>query len=255
MELSDASLPLLETADVATPAKSAYHSLLGPRSFDVGSHHFDAAVNKASAKSIIPRDQLRKPLEQITAENLRLFGQVVDKISDGAAELERLSNKTEDRVDLQVQEVTRQLAKMRAVMRKLNEGGDAMSDLQQRYEKVISTQADLSSRLDKSAQTLMNQSQPQLSQYEQSWFAEIARTQELLEGTGQARAKSLLGRFSVARDQFDMLKPTLESIREAEEARSRVPRSSPFRSSVGPGSPGQLGFSQVKRVERALTDE
>lgn len=96
----------------------------------------------------------------------------------------------EARLDLQMEEIARQLSKCQAISSKL-EARSAEEDLRARMDRALSTQKDLSARLDKVAQRLMNSSHPELSQLEQAWIAELDRMQDALEyGSKSLKARS-----------------------------------------------------------------
>lgn len=236
--------PLLEADAVPHP----FPSLLAQSPFDVQPRTFTDAVRKAQLGAAVPSDQARKPLTNVSPESLRALSHIFDRFSAAVRDISTTSSKVEARLDLQVEEIGRQMQKCQAISQKL-EARQKEEDLKTRMQRALETQHDLSARLDKVAQRLMNQSHPELSQQEQAWIAELDRMQEALD----YGSKSLKGRADVAASQLALLRPTLESIKLEQERRARGTSSSPFRPQT-PSSPS-LGHTQRSRIERALSEK
>jgi hypothetical protein len=145
-------------------------------------------------------------LENITIEDLEAIGKVLRANTDAILEIKRLAGRVEGRADLQVREVGLQLERLRDAMRKvadlrgenpdedeslLGHGtGGSVDEMKQRYDRITRTQHEIASRLAKVQGKLKNTLQPDLSDSERAWQAEMERVAELLDQAGDERNSS-----------------------------------------------------------------
>jgi hypothetical protein len=179
-------------------------SLLHEETFDVPEGAFRDIAQKArqGALQVLAKERIdpRHQLKQIDSNNLRALGSLADVYATAKNDVEKYSDRTESRLEVQVQEVKRQLKRLQDIIRTVKEmRGDAemdptpsedapestsMSALRDRVEQVAAKQEDYIVRLDQVTQTLMAGAHPELSTMESNWISELERMRQLVGGEG-----------------------------------------------------------------------
>lgn len=185
--LSPAKLTTSLPSTPSSSAKSHYVSLLGVEPFTIPPILADRSGLPTKPRVVLPQSN-GKALESITPENLRFIGKTVQSFRSDVRETLSAGATVQARLDLQLKELERQLAKLASVsdlasdLRNGEAGAGGKEGLKSRVERVTETQLGLISRVDKVLQKLMDNHQPLLSDYEQKWFAELKRMKEDVGG-------------------------------------------------------------------------
>jgi hypothetical protein len=176
-------------------------SYLGGQPYNITDKSFDAVIRKL--KGSVQLGHLGgKRIDSVSEEDLKMIGNVMQGYGEAVLELKQLSGRVEGRADLQVKEVALQLQRIKDAMRKVadlrgdssddeDEGllgqgtGGSVDDMKQRYERIVRTQKDLGSRLAQAQGKLINNLQPDLSDTEKAWRAEMERVAEMMKETGE----------------------------------------------------------------------
>lgn len=178
-----------DTPPKARSTELGYVSLLSENRFD-----FDKVL-KSGTKPLDARSALaevpKKPLETIDAATLRALGGAIALVQERTHALDAASEQIEQRLDLQIKEVARQLERVTDLI----EGLNASTGPGERVDQVLARQLVLVSRVDKALQRLMDDQQPILSDVEKRWFQELERLRENVRGAGGiSRSKGLVGK-------------------------------------------------------------
>lgn len=187
-----ASVPDISTRDVGkvNPEKPLYTSLLGteafvpPSPFNKSGPAFPAMRLKASDPS------LSKKEIQVTPETLRLLGTTVQDLRSRVREVVQGGNAIQRRLELQMQELQRQISKVKDLHTR-TERGHQSGHGGERIARVAARQRKLLQRVDRVLQKTMDESETGISQYEEAWLKEM---ETLERGVGVSDNEGLRGR-------------------------------------------------------------
>lgn len=261
----DSSLLIESAADasIAAPPRGlssdppAYLSLLDT-SFVV-----PALLDRRSGVSAVPRLAIKTPSTgkaqlTITPDSLRFIGKTVETLRHEIRDLVAAADSVQNRLELQMKELSRQLGKLRDLsslsnnLRKsiststaaaLGAGGEPLA---QRLQRVSTRQAALLARTDHLLQQLINAHQPLLSTYETKWFDELGRLEREVLGN----ERGLVQRVENIGAKVGELRPALEQMKREEE-QARVIKLGTKRTVAA----DSLGKSQLVKLQSMLTDE
>lgn len=182
---------------------------------------------------------------ELTVANLRFVGGTVDKLDASVRELISAGNSVQERLELHLRELPRQVGKYQSLDGQLGEREAQFATFGERLERVRARQRELERKADRVLQRLVDNSQPDLSSYERRWIEELDRVQAAVRGGGGSTAaggrqdRSLTGRADRLKEQLDVLRPQLEGIKLNE----------------GRKDDGRMGESQRRKIELALAEE
>jgi nucleoporin NUP82 len=194
------------------PSKPAYVSLLGQQPYTIRPEDFDQVLSNLQIRSLIPTGRADQPLQTISSEDLRAFGNITQKFAAAIKEIRSLSSQVEGRLDLQVQEVARQLKRVqeviahtRAVQGKQDrlvrqilpdvDASDNLGYIQQRCKQLVEKQQAMTERLGIAMQNMMDNAHPEISLQEKAWMEDLNEMQREIEGE-EGNDKSLKARVS-----------------------------------------------------------
>lgn len=127
------------------------------------------------------------PLTSITPTLLRSLGTHAATARERAHELSQAGRAIQARVDLQLKELSRQLAAISTPgpsSSALSNHPSALGPLEDRLESVKAMQASLVRRADRVLQRAMDGSSPVVSELERAWFAELEGLEKALGSSG-----------------------------------------------------------------------
>ncbi|SCV72733.1 BQ2448_4270 [Microbotryum intermedium] len=224
------------------------------------------SILASSSKPVLPHQVVPKSLankgalETVTPDSLRFIGKSVEALRTRLGDLVDASDQVQNRIELQLAELGRQLNKVHE-LRKITAGGlikatsgangggdDDERLLKDRIGKVKERQKELLKRTDRILQGLMDRHAPLVSTFERKWFDELKRLEGEIKGgeEGDGDRPGLETRVERLVEKVDMLKPGLEEMKKKEvEAKG------------GAGSYGGavLGVTQLHKVEEKLAEE
>ena len=234
LQLAAISLSLrVDSTDPSTPARldsdpPAYLSLLDTP-FTV------PALFTQRLPSVPHHTTTSAPLS-ITPATLRQIGTTVEDFRHRIRTLVAASDAIQTRLELQMKELARQLAKLSELSRKSDDMRASTGGQQSRLATVSSRQERLLARTDRLLQRLMDGHQPTLSTYETRWFDELGRLEKEIKGGLERRTERVQA-------MLESLLPALEEISKGERAPT-------------PGRNSEvMGDSQVRVMELKLADE
>lgn len=281
----DLTIAAAATVDVPlmTPAKSsestskpAYVSLLVQQPYNVRPEDFERLLIDMQIKSLIPAGRGSQPLQMISAEDLRAFGNITQKFAAAIKQVRSLSLQVEGRLDLQVQEVARQLrrvqeamARTRAVegkndrlVRQMLPTVDATDNLEyvrQRCKQLVDKQEALTERLAKAMQNMMDHAHPEISLQERAWMDDLEKMKREVEG-GEGNEKSLVSRVEAVSFEFrDPVRATHTDFvaqvkTELESLTSKATAAQQADTTDKPAGKG-MGISHLAKIENTLRQE
>jgi nucleoporin NUP82 len=137
---------------------------------------------------------------RVTPDTLRFFSRKVDEIVTGIHGVESAFRQANARVDLQHEELDRQVTKVNEIRVLLGELRGARQDrIESRTHAIQAGQQALIARLDRVLTELMNRANPTLSDHETKWFEELGRIREQVLGAGRYDEASLKARVQAVR--------------------------------------------------------
>lgn len=178
---------------------------------------------------------------ELTIESLRFVGQTVEKLDMSIKSLIGAGNMVQDRLELHLRELPRQVRKYQSLDDKLAERDDSFSSFSDRLERVRTRQWELERKADRVLQALIDNAQPELSVYEQRWIEELDRVKRSVRApvAKQGTDRSLSTRAERLREQLALLKPQFQagSQKDTDHQQNR------------------LGDTQRAKVEATLAEE
>lgn len=191
------------TKKADAPSKPAYVSLLGQQAYTIQPEDYDEILANLQIKSLIPPGRGQQPLQMISAEDLRAFGNITQKFAAAVKEVRSISSQVEGRLDLQVQEVARQLrrvqeviAQTRAVQGKEDrlvrqilpevDSSDNIGYIHQRCKQLVEKQQVMIERLGKAMQNMMDNAHPDISLQERAWMEDLEKMKREVEGENES---------------------------------------------------------------------
>jgi nucleoporin NUP82 len=136
----------------------------------------------------------------LTPDTLRYIGKIVEQITGQIQELHVAQRAAEGRVQLQQEELNRQVAKCRELeqtMARLKQTASQTAGPGSRLERVEETQKGLMKRFDRLLQGLMAKASPELSEQERKWFEELKRMKEEILGRGKYDEGAIVARVKL----------------------------------------------------------
>ncbi|KDE05844.1 hypothetical protein MVLG_03787 [Microbotryum lychnidis-dioicae p1A1 Lamole] len=217
------------------------------------------SILASSSQHVLPRQVVPKSLankgalETVTPDSLRFIGKSVEALRTRLSDLVDASDQVQNRIELQLAELGRQLTKVHE-LRKIIAGGliqdtslnagDEERVLKDRIGKVKERQEVLLKRTDRILQGLMDRHAPSVSTFERNWFDELKRLEGEIEGgkEGEGDGPGLTTRVERLVEKVELLKPGLEEMKKKTE---------------GPSGAGNLvlGGTQLHKVEEKLAEE
>jgi nucleoporin NUP82 len=177
------------------PAEShAYTSLLGTETWE-------PPTSLSSGLPATPRLATPGPKDfRVTPDTLRFFSSKVDEIVTGIHGVESAYRQANARMELQHEELDRQVTKVREIRVLLGELRGARQDrIDARTHAIQAGQQALIARLDRVLAELMKRANPTLSDHETKWFDELGRIREQVLGAGRYDEASLRARVQAVR--------------------------------------------------------
>ena len=177
------------------PAESpAYTSLLGTETWE-------PPTSLSSGLPTTPRLATPGPKDfRVTPDTLRFFSSKVDEIVTGIHGVESAYRQANARMELQHEELDRQVAKVNEIQVLLGELRGARQDrIEARTHAIQAGQQALIARLDRVLAELMKRANPTLSDHETKWFDELGRIREQVLGAGRYDEASLRARVQTVR--------------------------------------------------------
>lgn len=181
---------LLEPAD----SPPAYISLLGTETWK-------PPTSLSSGLPATPRLAMPGSKDfRVTPDTLRFFSSKVDEIVTSTHVVESAFRQVNARVDLQHEELGRQVIKVNEIRVLLGELRGARQDrIDARTHAIQAGQQALVARLDRVLAELMKRANPTLSDHETKWFDELGRIREQVLGAGRYDEASLRARVQAVR--------------------------------------------------------
>lgn len=190
---------LLEPAE----GPPAYTSLLGAESWEPPTSLFSNGL------PVTPR--LATPGSKefcVTPDTLRYFSGKVDEFITCIHGVESAYRQANVRIDLQHEELDRQVAKVSEIWMLLGELRGARQDrIETRTRAIQAGQQTLIARLDRVLAELMKRANPTLSDNETKWFDELGRIREQVLGAGRYDEESLKARGQAVRRDYTFFTP------------------------------------------------
>ena len=173
---------------------SAYISLLGTESWEPPTSLFSGLP--ATPRLATPGSKEFR----VTPDTLRFFSGKVDEFVTRVHGVESAYRQANARIDLQHEELDRQVTKINEIRLLLEELRGARQDRIEARTRAIQTgQQALVTRLDRVLAELMKRANPTLSDNETKWFDELGRIREQVLGAGRYDEESLKARVQAVR--------------------------------------------------------
>ncbi|KAK9767803.1 hypothetical protein K7432_002084 [Basidiobolus ranarum] len=187
---------------------------------------------------VLPPNHKGKQLK-MDEESLRFLGQMVERLRDDAHVVVNAHNSICQRINLQIKEFNRQLAKLSEVSKVVHgELREKEEQVDQKVDKLRDNQKKLTLRMDTLLQSLIDQHEPTLSQYETKYFGELKSIEHKLRGPSGYES-----RMHKITTQLDQLKRDLQA---------KATKLNPSRFST---APKYLSEAQLSKIHQALAQE
>lgn len=129
---------------------------------------------------LLPPD--KKGAIKFDDETLRLLGNTVQEFRNDLRTLAKANNATQQRFQLQIQELPRQLSKLQDAVELSNTIRERHEkELESKKERLSKRQEELLARADRILQSLIDAHEPTLSHAEEAWFKEIQKLQRYVQ--------------------------------------------------------------------------
>jgi nucleoporin NUP82 len=173
----------------------AYISLLGTESWEPPTSLFSTGL-PATPRLATPESKEFR----VTPATLRFFSGKVDEFVTRTHGVESAYRQANARIDLQHEELDRQVKKINEIRLLLGELRGARQDrIEARTRAIQAGQQTLITRLDRVLTELMKRANPTLSDNETKWFDELGRIREQVLGAGRYDEESLKARVQAVR--------------------------------------------------------
>ena len=173
----------------------AYISLLGTESWEPPTSLFSTGLPATPRLATPGSKEFR-----ITPDTLRFFSSKVDEFVTRIHGVESAYRQADARIDLQHEELDRQVTKISDIQMLLGELRGARQDrIEARTRAIQAGQKALVARLDRVLAELMKRANPTLSDNETKWFDELGRIREQVLGAGRYDEESLKARTQAVR--------------------------------------------------------
>jgi len=224
-----------------------YISLLGSESWEPPTSLFSTGLP--------PTPRLVAPGSndfRVTPDTLRFFSGKVDEFVRRIHGVESAYRQANARVDLQDEELDRQVTKINEIRILLGELRGARQDrIEARTRAIQAKQQTLIARLDRVLAELMKRANPAISDNETKWFDELGRIREQVLGAGRYDEESLKARVQALKREYDRLLPHLKVLNERELARAN----SMQEKNLGLGVSQAFEFGQQFNKERTKLEK
>jgi nucleoporin NUP82 len=189
---------------------------------------------------------------RVTPDTLRFFSSKVDEIVTSIHGVESAYRQVDARIDLQHEELDRQVTKVNEIRVLLGELRGARQDrIDARTHAIQAGQQALIARLDRVLAELMKRANPTLSDHETKWFDELGRVREQVLGAGRYDEASLRARVQALKREYDRLLPHLKVLSEKELASAK----SMQEKNLGLGVSQAFEFGQQFNKERTKLEK
>ena len=173
----------------------AYISLLGTENWEPPTSVFSTGLPATPRLATPGSKEFR-----ITPDTLRFFSGKVDEFVTRIHGVESAYRQANARIDLQHEELDRQVTKINEIQTLLGELRGARQDrIEARTRAIQAGQQALIARLDRVLGELMKRANPTLSDNETKWFDELGRIREQVVGAGRYDEESLKARVQAVR--------------------------------------------------------
>jgi nucleoporin NUP82 len=144
---------------------------------------------------------------RVTPDTLRFFSSKVDEIVTSIHSVESAYRQANARIELQHEELDRQVTKVNEIRVLLGELRGARQDrIDARTHAIQAGQQALIARLDRVLAEHMKRANPTLSDHETKWFDELGRIREQVLGAGRYDEASLRARVQAVRHDHSFFK-------------------------------------------------
>lgn len=226
---------VIEDKPLTTDEKQgeAYVSLLDPPAFNLPSPFNQPTHAMSGPRFALPPDLATRKGVTVTPEALRFLGRTIETLRKSMHELNAAHGTVQQRFDVQIKELSRQLGKLAQLHDSALDEQDRSESFSERILQAQERQKELLSRSDRILQRLLDSRQPELSTVEKAWFEELDHLQGQVAGDGQLG--TLKSRVEKVSSQVRVLKQHSEKLQ-------------------GGASPevSKMGKSQLQRVEALL---
>ncbi|WWD04287.1 hypothetical protein V865_002356 [Kwoniella europaea PYCC6329] len=183
--------------------------------------NFDKLINsiRTSNTPYNPSQLLRqripdssKPTTNITPDHLRVLGEISTQVRQRTQSIRNGSQNIENRLDLQVKELQRQIKLLKDSQAKISNLKKNTSI--SRAEELLAKQEQLSNKLDALVGRLTEEFKPELGEQEKKWFEEIEKLKVRVRGgSGMvSKGKSLNTKSQILKEQLLAIKPLLAEL-------------------------------------------
>jgi nucleoporin NUP82 len=174
----------------------AYISLLGTESWEPPTSLFSTGLPATPRLATPGSKEFR-----VTPDTLRFFSGKVDEFVTRIHGVESAYRQANARIDLQHEELDRQVSKVNEIQTLLGElRGARQERIEARARAIQAGQQALVTRLDRVLAELMKRANPTLSDNETKWFDELGRIREQVLGAGRYDEESLKARVRAVRN-------------------------------------------------------
>ncbi|KAI0303864.1 hypothetical protein BC826DRAFT_980012 [Russula brevipes] len=189
---------------------------------------------------------------RITPDTLRFFASKADEMIAHTHGVESAFRHASARIELQQEELQRQVTKVDDVRARLGElRGPRQEGIEGRVRAIQAGQQRLLARLDRVLGELTKRANPTLSDHETKWFGELGRMREQVLGAGKYDEASLRARMQSLKREYDRLLPHLKVLSEREQAQAK----SMQEKNLGLGVSQAFEFGQQFNKERAKLEK
>ena len=176
----------------------AYISLLGTESWEPPTSLFSTGLPATPRLATPGSKEFR-----VTPDTLRFFSGKVDEFVTRIHGVESAYRQANARIDLQHEELDRQITKVTEIRTLLGKLRGARQDrIEARTRAIQAGQQTLVARLDRVLAELMKRTNPTLSDNETKWFDELGRIREQVLGAGRYDEESLKARAQAVRGYY-----------------------------------------------------
>ncbi|OCF77935.1 hypothetical protein I204_01939 [Kwoniella mangroviensis CBS 8886] len=184
-----------------------------------------------------------KPTTNITPDHLRALGEISSQVRQRTQAIRSGSQSIENRLDLQVKELQRQIKLLKDSQAKISNLKKNTSI--SRAEGLLAKQEQLGNKLDGLVGRLTEEFKPELGEQEKRWFEELDRLKVRVRGGSGvvSKGKSLNTKSQILKEQLSAIKPLLAELQlhqKEDESTQQLPNQN-------------YGSKQLKPLEAALS--
>ncbi|WWC92973.1 uncharacterized protein L201_007936 [Kwoniella dendrophila CBS 6074] len=181
-----------------------------------------------------------KPTTSITPDHLRVLGEISGQVRNRTQSLRTASQNVENRLDLQVKELQRQIKLLKECQAKVSTLKRNLAI--QRAEELLNKQEQLSTKLDGLVNKLSEEFKPEVGEQERKWFDELERLKLRVRGGSGivSKGKALTTKKQILQEQLFAIKPAILESRARQEEEDAQEQNQNY------------GSKQLKPLEAAL---